>query len=834
MSEKEQSIINYIVERFGVSKNQALTILNGAKNNVPKNYQEEVIDFLYNGLSGGGITSLDGVVEFVQGKVKDIENVESVKRAQEEKKAAKDQKIEASFQADIAAAPKKDADISEKDKKISEVIGKSMEDISQKYTDFANKNAEKIKEHFMKSVLGKIISQQFDPECIKDTTESQIIEIYAKMKKDTVCKEMGIDSNSPEGIKIQEQIEADVEMASVKKELEDRIGQKLPDDPRPTKEEYETIKNIRKRLSQLKKNITEEQDPNRRVILTREFGDVMNKRMLWREDEMILLMQRRLEKGIVDQEAYDAVVELCNYRKKAINKRYDKNRKSISVEEVVDRQSQIVAEIQEGRNTRRYEESTCDEAEKIIKNCPPGFLEYADTFFERKVDIYRERIKLLENRLKSAKGLEKKEVEDDLMFANRYMKKYEAKDFILCATEMYDEYSKDKMGEILDKTIDSIQKIDKKIAENPDKDVYKRIKDEVIINFSQSCVESGASPRTMRDFILQKRELSREDRISMALQVQEFAVNKSNKGIERNDNDEYGGLPRALANKINGVRTIACAFVEEADKLLDEKSPEEAQALIEEFRKLEKNDKCDVRFYEDLTPENIDEKFNNIKGIAPEKTEFIKTIILRSIDSGIEPKKLKYYLKNDIIDHFAEEYSKLAKDAKSQENLEKFGESKKEETVLEEIPGAEEALDRLESDIDKERTRRKIVRSHEKAERKKVKQREKLAEAAKADAKENTNETAAEPIPSLPGKESTAQTKEESPVEVTAQEDTTREYTSGKDEALKKVVSKVRTQELTEEFSEIKNVLQVMEDKNKNGVTQNNDDPKGNSEQDIE
>ena len=181
-----------------------------------------------------------------------------------------------------------------------------------------------------------------------------------------------------------------------------------------------------------------------------------------------------------------------------------------------------------------------DEAEKIIKNCPPGFLEYADTFFERKVDIYRERIKLLENRLKSAEGLEKKEVEDDLMFANRYMKKYEAKDFILCAAEMYDEYSKDKMGEILDKTIDSIQKIDKKIAENPDKDVYKRIKDEVIINFSQSCVESGASPRTMRDFILQKRELSREDRISMALQVQEFAVNKSNKGIERNDNDEYG------------------------------------------------------------------------------------------------------------------------------------------------------------------------------------------------------------------------------------------------------------------------------------------------------
>ena len=72
MSEKELAIINFIIEHFGVTEEQAISTLNDAKKNVPQNQQNEVISYLAESLSSREITTVDGLNEIINTKVEQL------------------------------------------------------------------------------------------------------------------------------------------------------------------------------------------------------------------------------------------------------------------------------------------------------------------------------------------------------------------------------------------------------------------------------------------------------------------------------------------------------------------------------------------------------------------------------------------------------------------------------------------------------------------------------------------------------------------------------------------------------------------------------------------
>lgn len=713
MSEKELAIINYIIEHFGVTEEQAISTLNDAKKNVPQNQQNEVISYLAESLSSREITTVDGLNEIINTKVEQLRTTELRIQQEAQKKAENEQKVVDAYTRDIENARKaKEEDKANNRKEYRPGIDKLpiltpeerlevIRDVKQRCAEYAN-NYPGLKEEILakpgvQEELNNLAEYLVNETPIDIYTVQNLKSLYIDFKIEDefiqrALENEGIDIYSVEGLTYASESYVYFALEREQKVLEIEFGDEAKLDTKQEEAIEEARSNgefdeLRQKLFDARermRHLSKEQDsakgkPDLVERLTKEQVQTMYDTMVIEGAITMKKMEVLMERGLIDQEFFDKVQEFERIRAEQY---YNANRDTLEdndikhkeVEEEFNKLKTSLSQHSKVRDSGDWSDQVYNAIEKDRMNLIP----YMDKYFARKISVTQGRITDLQEKLKNAPEEEREKIQKDIQSEQKRLEVFEARDIgnAMCC-DFIDAYTVDTVGTTIESAISTIEFVNKRLEAEPDNPNYLETKKKIIEEFALTCYSTNALSGRTRTMILDDKRLSKEDRKALVMEVSKVKdiynlkdrVKAEKAAGGKEDKGPYIDIPgkrKCIDAKYKTIDTLTGAFFDAVEEYKQEKSAEELRDSLLSFKDFISDGSGKVRKFflgelsssnkeGQLSRENLEARLEEA-GIKPEHRDFYRKIMGRIIDEDMSAKANIYmHNSNELFYHFVTE-----------------------------------------------------------------------------------------------------------------------------------------------------------------------------------
>ena len=764
MSEKELAIINYIVERLGVTEEQAISTLNDAKKSVPREQQNEVIDFLQKNLENGSISTLDGVSAVVQIKVKDLQLKEENRINEQRKIQERHDRIENSYVASIEQEKQKRRDEKSNNqefnyKELPKLSDEEIEDIRsvtgsnvienykiqvEIYNEMMEnpETAQKMQDDYKRMGLSaKLVfndkTKRFEVVCSKK--DAGIVQIDQESTVDhqlidRVCHRLGVGRRTKQGQSVAAQVLLENSRGRGERIREKYIGGNpyirqefanlLMEEPK--QEDFEILREYlyksKNEYWDLKDQLRNENDSKKiEELKTKIVKAAYNILMC---DVQINLMDSRIlvDRGIIDESTY-RLMEIAEEERVSAFERIHADELDPRREEFKGKAEEFLTKLIAVNKDPKQRNSWTRDLFQNFGRDKVNYSLYMDTYFDDKIKMTQGRIEGITKKLETETNPEIRALlENDLKSEQSNLEIFNKRDLtdIKCC-DFFSKYSHYKLDSILDKSAEFLSKMNEKLEQNPNDPNLLEVRQNTIKRFAESIANSNMDYTVVSNLLLDNKLFNKKDKLDMLLETQREAQLAQNiSSVRKNDKS-------VCDNRFNRVRAITNSFNDAVEQFKEGKSLQEVKDALDYFDKfLGDNNKNMHEFIfgnglgnNKINKECLSERLDDLK-IDPKHKEFFEIFFSKVIDTGyVQGSQIYITNSNPAFYHFVLEAKDEVKSEISKSNQEQADkiagvDSKKEDK--EESP-YHETMKRTNYEVDSVQYRRairKLAKSREK------------------------------------------------------------------------------------------------------------------------
>lgn len=717
MSEKELEIINFIMERFGVTEQQATAVISDVQKQVPDNRRNEVIDFIYSGLQSNIVTSVDGITELAQVKVAEIKEVQARTARAEAKRQAKETAFEAAIEARTNSIkssertelnqkqeaekqmledfPPRDGELPELAKDLFEFIqstlpadSKSLLDkLRQESTEgFTKEEQEKAKKEIEEKVEENMSAEAGIVALYRNREQDERYrgneELYVQSLKIArkICAEKNISPRSAEAeavfyeilgrafsAKAQEEVAKNLGVEEVLTPEQEEKAREI-EDPEQRKMALHHLRTIEQNLQDYRRQLETETDPEKIKELSIKIERFEFIRYEWGFNQELFKIRELAAHHEISTQLADALSSA--YRSVMSDSRNQMVVATRCIEDdisIEDKKILILKrigmteedlELLEDEDSKAGVFKSTEEVERIqfaqmLKKNPTAVIGYYDAYFDERIASWEDRLKKHEEKLKDATGPKRDELLEKIETDKSFLELYSKREL---TTGNLREFMKSYSTNFVQDTLQNAGMALSMLEvemKTNDSKQVTELWDKMYSTFVETVDNSGVSKSQMERGILENKNLEAKTRIELITAI-------NNRSVDPNDT--------VALERNDDVRTVANAFIDAADKqCMQGKTVEELKALFNYFDEFYSTNNNVYRFTSNLTADNIDQVMEEMQ-IKEEYRDFFKDVFTPIVQDAHKLKAVHHYMSPTktvfpaILKEYESKYDELVKE----------------------------------------------------------------------------------------------------------------------------------------------------------------------------